>query len=61
MTLSTKPWYEIARIATGKRKHAAQITTLRKSDGTLNADLHDRVTHMLQEFTPEDNKEDDSD
>jgi hypothetical protein len=41
MTSATKPWNEIYRIATSKRKHATQITTLGKSDGTLTADLHE--------------------
>ena len=44
----------------GKRKHATQITTLRKSDGTLTAGLNETIKHMLEHFTPEDNQNDDS-
>ena len=61
MTLSTNPWNEMYRIAAGKRKHAAQITTLRKPDGTLTADLHETLKYILEHFTPEDNQNDDSD
>jgi hypothetical protein len=58
MTSITNPWNEIDRIAADKRKHATQITTLRNSDGTQTADLHDTQTRMLEHFTPEFNKND---
>ena len=61
MTSSTNPWNEIYRIAAGKRKHASQITTLRKPDGTLTANLHETLKYMLEHFTPEDSQNDDSD
>jgi hypothetical protein len=56
MTSATNPWNEIYRIAAGKRKHAPQITTLRKPDGTLTTDLQETLTYMLQHLTPEDNR-----
>jgi len=39
MTLSTNPWNEVYKLAAGKRKNNTQITTLRKTDGSLTADL----------------------
>ena len=56
MTSSTNPLNEIYGIAKGKRKHATQITTLRKPDETLTADLHETPKYMLEHFTPEDNQ-----
>jgi hypothetical protein len=41
MTPYTNPWNETHRPAAGKRKSTAQITTLRKPDGSLTADLHE--------------------
>jgi hypothetical protein len=58
MTSATNLWNEIYRIATGNRKHTTQITTLRKSDGTLTSDLRETLKHMLEHFTPEDNQND---
>jgi len=60
MTLTTNPWNETYKIAAGSRKQAAQITTLRKQDGTLTTNLHKTLMHMLQNFTPEDNQNDDT-
>jgi len=55
MTSTTNPWNEKYRIAVGRRKQAIQITTLRKQDGKLTNSLHETLTHMLRNFTPEDN------
>ena len=55
MTSSTSPWNKIYKIEAGKRKHAAQISTLRKPGGILTADLHETLKYMLEHFTPEDN------
>jgi hypothetical protein len=60
MASATNPWAEIYRLAAGKRKQAAQITTLRKPDGTLTTNLHETLTHMIRYFTPEDNQNDDN-
>jgi len=60
MVSATNPWAEIYRLAAGERKQAAQITTLRKPDGTLTTNLHETLTHMIWYFTPEDNQNDDS-
>ena len=51
MTLSINPRNEIYRIAMGRRKQAAQITTLRKQDGALTTNLHGTLIHMLQQKT----------
>jgi hypothetical protein len=44
-----------------QNKHATQITTLRKPDGILTADVHETLKHMAEHFTPEDKPNDDSD
>jgi len=60
MASATNPWAEIYRLAAGKRKQAAQITTLRRPDGTLTKNLHETLTHMIRYFTPEDIQNDDN-
>jgi hypothetical protein len=60
MASATNPWAEIYRLAAGKRKQAAQMTTLRRPDGTLTTNLHETLTHMIRYFTPEDNQNDDN-
>ena len=60
MASATNPWTGTYRLAAGKRKQAAQITTLRKPDGTLTTNLHETLTHMIRYFTPEYNQNDDS-
>jgi hypothetical protein len=47
------------RIAMGGKKQAVQITTLKKQDGSLT-NLHDTLLHMLQNFTPDDNPNEDN-
>jgi hypothetical protein len=61
MTSSTNPWNEVYRLAEGKRKTNTQLTTLRKPDGLLTADLHETLKHMLEYFAPEDIQNDDTD
>jgi len=56
MTSSINPWNEIYRIAVERMKQAAQITTLRKQDGTLTTNLHGTLMHRLRNFTPEEIK-----
>jgi len=60
MASTTNPWDEIYRLAKGKRKQAAQITTLRKPDGRLTTNLRETLTHMIRYFTPEDIQNDDN-
>jgi hypothetical protein len=54
MMSSTNPWNEVHKLAAGKRKNNTQITTLRKPNGTLTADIRETLQHMLDYFTPED-------
>ena len=61
MTTHINPWNEAYRLAAGKLKSATQITTLKKPDGTLTADLQETLKHMLEHFAPEDDKHEDSD
>jgi hypothetical protein len=60
-TTYINPWNEAYRLTAGKRRSTTQITTLRKPDGTLIADLQKTLKHMLEHFAPEDNQHDDSD
>jgi hypothetical protein len=55
---ATNPRAEIYRLAAGKRKQAAQITTLGKPDRTLTTNLHETLAHMIRYLTPEDNQND---
>ena len=45
----------------GKRKNNTQLTTLRKPDGSLTADIRETLQHMLEYFVPEDKDNDDTD
>lgn len=49
------------RRAAGKRKTPTQITTLRRPDGTLTADIKETLKLMLEYFTPDDNELEDND
>jgi hypothetical protein len=60
MTPYPNPWNEFYRLAVGK-KNITHITTLRKPDRSLTADLPETLKHMLEHFAPEDNHNDDSD
>jgi hypothetical protein len=53
MTPYTNPCNEIYRLAAGKRKSTAKITTLRKPDWSLTTDLHETLKQMLEYFVPE--------
>jgi len=49
----TKLWNEVYRLAAGKIKNIIQITTLRKPDGSLTADLNETLKYMLEQFAQE--------
>ena len=61
MTSSTNPWNEVYKLATGKRKNNTQLTTLRKPDGSLTADIRETLQHMLEYFVPEDKNNNNTD
>jgi hypothetical protein len=61
MTTSTNPWNEVYKLAVGKRKNNAQITTLRKPDGSATSDIRETFQHMLEYFAQEDKGNDDTD
>jgi hypothetical protein len=61
MTSSTNPWNEVYKLTAGKSKHNTQLTTLRKPDGSLTADIRETLQHMLEYFVPEDKHNDDTD
>ena len=60
MTSSANPWNEVYKLVACKRKNNTQITTLRKPNGILTADIRETLKHMLDYFTPEDKETDDS-
>jgi hypothetical protein len=51
----------IYKLAAGKKKNITQLTTLRKPDGLLTADIRETLQHMLEYFVPEDKDNDDTD
>jgi len=55
----TNPWSAIYKMAAGKIYRAANITTLRRQDGSNATDLQDTLGLMVQNFAPDDNLEDD--
>jgi len=52
---------KVYRLAAGKRTNTTQMTTLRKADGSLTAELKETLKHMFEQFAPEDNHNDVSD
>jgi hypothetical protein len=54
MNSSNNPWNEVYMLAAGTRKNNTQITTLRKTDGILTADIRENLKYMMEYFTPED-------
>jgi hypothetical protein len=44
MTSSINPWKEVYKLAACKRKNNTQITTLRKPDGILTADIRENLS-----------------
>jgi hypothetical protein len=61
MTSSTNPWNEVYKLAAGKRKNYTQLTTLRKPNRSLTADIRETLQLMLEYFVPEDKDNDDTD
>jgi len=61
VSTATNPWGAIYKLAAGKRNTSTQITTLRKPDGTLTADIKETLSLMMDTFTPKDNRRDDND
>jgi len=44
MTSSINPWNEVYKLAACKKKKNTQITTLRKTDGILTADIRENLS-----------------
>jgi len=61
MSTAANPWNAVYNFAGGKRNTTTQMTTLRKPEGTLTTDTRETLHLMLDNFTPEDNEQDDSD
>jgi hypothetical protein len=59
MTSATNPWNAIYKMAAGKTKCTAHITTLRQQDGLMTS-LQDTLLQMIKKFAPDDNQEDDT-
>jgi len=60
LTTSPNPWNEVYKLAAGKKRNNTLITTLRKPDGSLTEDLRETIQLMLEDFTPDDKEEDDT-
>jgi len=60
MTSATNPWNAIYKMAAGKTKRTAHITTLRQQDGSMTTNLQDTLLQMIKKFAPDDNQEDDT-
>ena len=61
ITSSKNPWNEVYKLAAGKRNTCTQITTLRKPDRSLMADIKETLCLVLDYFTPTHNLHDDND
>jgi hypothetical protein len=59
-TSPTNTWNGIYRIALGKSRQKATMTTLQKPDGTITADMGETLTVILEQLTLEDNTLDDT-
>jgi hypothetical protein len=60
MNQHTKPWNEVYSLAAGKRKNTTHMTTQRKPDGSLTADVNETLKYMMDQYAPEDSNDDDS-
>ena len=60
MTAASNPWNGIYKIAAGRRKQTAPITTLRQQEGKLTANLEETLRYMIQQLSPEDNSDNDN-
>jgi len=54
------PWNIVYKIAAGKIRTSARLTTLEKEDGTCTADTRSTIMHMLQHFIPDDREDSDN-
>ena len=61
MTSLANQWNEVYKLAPWKRKNNTKLTTLRKPDGSLTADIRETLQHMLEYFVPEDKDNDETD
>jgi len=61
LTPANNPWNKVYKKAASKRKTKTRSSTLRKPDGTKTKDTANTLRHVLEHFTPEDNKNDDDD
>ena len=55
MTSATNPWNAIYKMAAGKTKRTAHITTLRHQDGLMTS-LQDTLLQMIKKFAPDETK-----
>jgi hypothetical protein len=61
VTSTINSWNAIYKMAAGKTKRAAHITTLRQQDGLLTTNLQGTLLQMIPKSAPDDNQEDDTD
>jgi hypothetical protein len=51
------PWNIVYKIAAGKIRTSARLTTLEKEDGTYTTDTRSTIMHMLEHFIPDDRED----
>jgi hypothetical protein len=56
LTTEANPRNAVYRMAARKKKNYTEVTTLRKTDGSLTKDRKETLRLMLEHFTPEGNK-----
>jgi hypothetical protein len=57
VTTASNPWNAVYKVATGNIKRCSSLSTLRKPDENVTADMADTMSFMMDSFTPEDDKE----
>jgi hypothetical protein len=60
VTSAINPWNAIYKMAAGKTKCTAHITTLRQQDGSMTTSVQDTLLQMIKKFAPDDTQEDDT-
>jgi hypothetical protein len=61
ISMSTKPWNMVHKLASGKIKSCCTLSTLRRPDGTVTSDMAETINVMMEHFTPADDEEKDND
>jgi hypothetical protein len=60
-TSPSNPWNEAYKLASGKTRNKATLTTLHKPDGSKTANIIETLRLMIEQLIPEDNTQDGTD